>query len=256
MSVRVYVGGLPYLTTSDELRDAARQIRPEATAEIVVDKMTGRSRAFGFWTVADVSAAEELIEAYNGKDLGGRRLTVGHAKPFEPRHPLRAALLEPLAELSVESPIVRVSEQVCEDLIEFFARHPDEMRLMPPRRFEELIADLWQRFGYEVELTKQTRDGGTDVIAIKNSEVHTRFLIQCKRLAPGKKVSVQPVRELLGVKQDMGGSKAVLATTVYFTRDAQMFIDQHCWELEGRDYDGVVAWLRQATQPQSQTGLK
>jgi hypothetical protein len=67
-------------------------------------------------------------------------------------------------------------------------------------------------------------------------------------------MSVAPVRELWGVKQHIGSSKAVLATTVYFTPAAQMFIDQHCWELEGRDYDGVVAWLRQATQSQSPDG--
>lgn len=74
------------------------------------------------------------------------------------------------------------------ELIEFFARHPDEMRLMPHRRFEELIAEVFKRLGYEVELTKQTHDRGVDVIAIRHSEVPTRFLIQCKRLAPGKNV--------------------------------------------------------------------
>jgi HJR/Mrr/RecB family endonuclease len=255
VSVKVYVGGLPYSTTSDELQDAARQFAPEATAHVIIDRMTGRSRAWGLVTVADQQSAEHLIEAYDGKDFGGRGLTVKKARPLEPRHPVRAALLEPLAELPVGPAIVQLSEQVSADLIEFFARHPEEMKLMPHRRFEELIAEVWKRLGYEVELTQQTRDHGVDVIAIKHSEVYTRFLIQCKRLSPGKKVTVAPVRELWGVKQHFGGSKAVLATTVYFTRPAQMFIDQHCWELEGRDYDGIVAWLRQATQPQSQDGL-
>lgn len=106
MSVRVYVGGLPYSTTSDELQETARQIAPGATAELFIDRMTGRSRGFGIVTVAEVSAAEHLIEAYNGKDYGGRRLTVVHHRPLEPRFPVRAALLEPLAELPVESGIV------------------------------------------------------------------------------------------------------------------------------------------------------
>lgn len=254
MSVKVYVGGLPYSTTSDELQEAARQFATGATAELFIDRMTGRSRGFGIVTVADLSTAEHLIEAYNGKDYGGRRLTVNLARPLEPRHPVIAALLEPLAELQVGPGIVQLTEQVSVDLIEFFARHPEEVKLMPHRRFEELIAEVWKRLGYEVELTQQTRDHGVDVIAIKHTGVHTRFLIQCKRLAPEKKVSVAPVRELLAVKHDLGGSKAVLATTVYFTRDAQMFLDRHRWELEGKDYDGVVAWLRLATQPQSPDG--
>lgn len=246
--VKIYVGGLPYSTTSDELLEAARQVSEKATASVIVDRMTGRSRAFGFIEVPDLSTAERLIEMYNGKDFGGRRLTVNQARPLEPRSPARMALLEPLGELPVQQAIVRLSDQVSADLIDFFAKHPEEMKVMPHRRFEELIAEIWRRFGYEVELTKRTRDGGTDVVAIKNSEIQTRFLIQCKRLAPGSKVTVEPVRELLGVKQDIGGSKAVMATTVYFTRDAQMFIDRNRWELEGKDYDGVVGWLRLATQ--------
>jgi hypothetical protein len=48
---------------------------------------------------------------------------------------------------------------------------------------------------------------------------------------------------LLGVKHDFGGSKAIIATTVYFTSPAKELIDRHKWELEGRDYDGVVEWL-------------
>ncbi len=251
MSVNVYLGGLPYSTTSDELQDAARQFVPEATAQIFIDQMTGRSRGWGYVTVADVSAAEHLIEAYDGKDFGGRRLTVNQARPLEPLHPVVAALLEPLAELPVGPGIAQLTEQVSANLIEFFARHPEEMKLMPHRRFEELIAELWKRFGYEVELVQQTHDDGVDVVAIKHSEIQTRFLIQCKRLAPEKKVSVAPVRELLAVKHDLGGSKAVLATTVYFTRDALMFIERHRWDLEGKDYDGVVAWIRQATGLQS-----
>ena len=49
------------------------------------------------------------------------------------------------------------------DLIEHFALNPEEMREMPHRKFEELIAEIFSRFGYDVELTKQTRDGGTDI---------------------------------------------------------------------------------------------
>lgn len=86
---------------------------------------------------------------------------------------------------------------------------------------------------------KRTRDGGRDVIAIKHHEVAIRYLIECKRPDPGGYVGVRPVRELYGVKQDEAATKAVLATTAYFSPDALLFFDRHPWEMEPRDFGGV-----------------
>jgi HJR/Mrr/RecB family endonuclease len=126
--------------------------------------------------------------------------------------------------------------------------HPEEMKRMPHRKFEELVAAIWDRLGYKVELQQQTRDGGIDVIAVRRAEVNIRVLIQCKRPEPHKKVSVEAVRSLLGVKTDQGGSKAILVTTVTFTPDAQQLLDRHRWELEGRDYDGLLDWLHRTAR--------
>jgi restriction system protein len=122
-------------------------------------------------------------------------------------------------------------------------RDPKVMYEISPRNFEELIADLFANFGYEVELTKRTRDGGRDVIAIRQREVNTRYLIECKRWAQEHKVGVKPVRELLGVRADENASKAILATTAYFSADAKLLFERHPWELEGRDFDGLIDWL-------------
>ena len=73
---------------------------------------------------------------------------------------------------------------------------------MNRRGFEELVAELFGGFGYEVELTKQTRDGGRDIVAIKRGEVQVKYLIECKRPDPGGHVGVGPARELLGVLTD------------------------------------------------------
>lgn len=251
--VEVFVGGLPYSTTSEELCDAARRSVPDATARLVIDRETGRSKGFGFIAVPDVVSAQQLIDAYHNQDFGGRLLTVNVARPMSSRPSRYAAILEPIAELTTPDQVILIGQQVSASLIEFFAEHPEEMRLMPHRRFEELMAEVWQRFGYEVELTKRTRDGGIDIIAIRDAEISTRFLIECKRLAPHNKVSVEPVRALYGVKTHLGASKAILATTVYFTSEARQFIDRHPWELEGKDYDGVVSWLKQAARESKQT---
>ncbi len=60
--------------------------------------------------------------------------------------------------------------------IERLSQFPGDLRNLNRRRFEELVAELFVGFGYAVELTKRTRDGGKDIIAIKKQEVETRFL--------------------------------------------------------------------------------
>ena len=80
MARKLFVGGLPYRTTGDELRDAFAQAGEVATASIVTDRETGRSRGFGFVEMAD-EAADEAISMWNGKEFGGRMLTVSDARP-------------------------------------------------------------------------------------------------------------------------------------------------------------------------------
>jgi hypothetical protein len=117
-----------------------------------------------------------------------------------------------------------------------------------PRQFEEFVAELWQRFGYDVELTKRTRDGGYDIVAVGRSVASTRFLIECKRYDPNNKVGVSTVRQLYGVKTDQRATKGILATTSYLTADAEEFIDDHFWELEARDHQGIIDWVKVAAK--------
>lgn len=87
MAQKLYVGGLPYSTTEDELRDAFAQAGNVASATIIIDKMSGRSRGFGFVEMASDAEAQAAIELWNGKELNGRRLTVNEARPREERAP-------------------------------------------------------------------------------------------------------------------------------------------------------------------------
>ena len=129
----------------------------------------------------------------------------------------------------------------------------DEARIEPAtllalssRQFEELIADIWSRFGYKVELTARTRDGGRDVVAARKAEAEVRYLIECKRYDPRCKIGVRFVRALYGVRDDEKATKAFLATTSTFTRDALVFFERHRWELEPRDFEGIAQWILQA----------
>lgn len=149
-------------------------------------------------------------------------------------------------EKSVEGKsIIVVSELVGKELISHFHKYPKELKTIDRRRFEELVAEIFKGFGYAVELTKQTRDGGKDIIAIKSDLIKSKYLIECKRPDKGHKVTVHAVRELLGVKEDEKATKAILVTTAYFSPDAKLLLNKHPWELEGKEYTDLVNWIDQ-----------
>jgi len=86
---KLYVGGLSYSTTQQSLQDAFAQAGTVTSATVITDKMTGRSRGFGFVEMTNDEEAEKAIEMWNGKELDGRRLTVNEAKPMGDRPPRR-----------------------------------------------------------------------------------------------------------------------------------------------------------------------
>jgi cold-inducible RNA-binding protein len=89
MAKKLYVGGLSYSTTEDGLRDAFAQAGSVTSAAIIMDKMTGRSKGFGFVEYESDDDATKAIDMWNGKELDGRTLTVNEARPLEARPPRR-----------------------------------------------------------------------------------------------------------------------------------------------------------------------
>ena len=87
MATKLYVGNLPFQTTSDELKDHFAKAGSVESASVVEDRMTGRSRGFGFVEMATPEEAAAAIEQLNGKDFGGRNLTVNEARPRTDRGP-------------------------------------------------------------------------------------------------------------------------------------------------------------------------
>ena len=85
MAKKLYVGGLPYATTDTELKDAFGAAGAVASAVIIMDRMTGRSKGFGFVEMSSDEDAQKAVEMMNGKDFGGRTLTVNEARPMEER---------------------------------------------------------------------------------------------------------------------------------------------------------------------------
>ena len=84
MAKRLYVGNLAYSVTSEDLQEMFEQYGQVRSAQVLSDRETGRSRGFGFVEMDNDAEAEAAIEALDGNDHGGRRLTVNEAKPRTP----------------------------------------------------------------------------------------------------------------------------------------------------------------------------
>jgi RNA recognition motif-containing protein len=85
MAKKLYVGGLPYSTSNDELKAHFSAAGEVSSATIIMDKMTNRSKGFGFVEFENDADAEQAISMFDGKDFGGRKLTVNEARPMEER---------------------------------------------------------------------------------------------------------------------------------------------------------------------------
>jgi RNA recognition motif-containing protein len=83
MANKLYVGGISYSTTQQSLQDAFSKAGNVTSASIIMDKMTGRSKGFGFVEMATDEEAQAAINMFNGQDLDGRKLTVNEARPRE-----------------------------------------------------------------------------------------------------------------------------------------------------------------------------
>ncbi len=85
MTMKLYVGNLPFKTTSQDLEEMFAQAGTVESATLVTDRDTGRSRGFGFVEMASREEGEAAIRQFNGAEIGGRNLTVNEARPREER---------------------------------------------------------------------------------------------------------------------------------------------------------------------------
>ena len=85
MAKRLYVGGLPYSIDNDSLSGLFTEFGTVVSANVIMDRETGRSKGFGFVEMQSNESATSAIESMNGKDLGGRSITVNEARPMESR---------------------------------------------------------------------------------------------------------------------------------------------------------------------------
>ena len=85
MGKKIYVGNLPYTATDDTLRQLFAEVGTVDSAQVIMDRYSGRSKGFGFVEMGNDAEAADAISKLNGKDIEGRALTVNEARPMEKR---------------------------------------------------------------------------------------------------------------------------------------------------------------------------
>ena len=147
-----------------------------------------------------------------------------------------------------ERKIVRVPDKLKKDirvvtrsLVNQVASNPQILQEITPRQFEELVCELFEREGNRVQLTKQTRDGGKDLIILNNSSLGD-FVIyaECKKRAPKYPVNVGLVRELYGTVNADNATAGIMVTTSYFSRDARRYQEKIKSRMSLIDYSELM----------------
>jgi hypothetical protein len=144
-------------------------------------------------------------------------------------------------------PEVNVSEipvaELNETLIEVLAENPQKLADLPPRHFEQLVARLLAKKGYEVQLTPITQDGGYNIIARSRPDASSppeETFVQCKKYR--RPVGVSDITQLIGVLVLLGGERGALFTSSYFTKAAkQLALNQRIDLVDGQM---LSKWLR------------
>jgi restriction system protein len=144
--------------------------------------------------------------------------------------------------IEIAKPIIVSANEV---MIAELKKHPDDIFTLTSRQYEELIAELIRDMGYEVTLTKATRDGGKDILAsIKTEMGDFLCLVEAKHYREDRKVGVSLVRELYGTLCDYQANSAMLVTTSSYSPDAKALQEKHKYQLSLRDYTDVATWIQ------------
>lgn len=118
------------------------------------------------------------------------------------------------------------------------------LQYISSRQFEEVVAELFMKMGFNVKLTPQTRDGGKDIIVTTYVGFTPLVLyVECKHFSSHNKVSVELIRSLYGVTEKDKVNKSILITTSSFTDDAKAFAEEIKHRVDLVDGNDLISWL-------------
>lgn len=135
-----------------------------------------------------------------------------------------------------------------EQIILESAKDPSLILRMNSREFEQFLCKIFEAFGYDVELTAQTRDGGVDIICLQSkNQIPMKIAIEAKRYDPGNPISVGLVRQFVGANSQIRANKLVYVTTSRYTRDARGYAESplNVGLLELKELPDIVQWANE-----------
>lgn len=144
----------------------------------------------------------------------------------------------------VEKQIVIDVCSASDDLLRKVHANPKLLYELSSRGFEEFVAEVLDRLGYQVTLTPASKDGGKDIYAARKDHLGSfLYVVECKKYAPDNRVGVGLIRELNGVVQAERATAGILATTSFFTKGAKEFQAHLSNQIGLKDYLGIQEWL-------------
>lgn len=149
--------------------------------------------------------------------------------------------------LEKEAQIDLAASSVNAELIKYLAKHPEALYDIHPRKFEEIVAAIMEDMGYSVCVTPPTRDGGRDILAVLKLPIgETLTIVDCKRYSALHRIGPDVIQRLLWIADNNDkASRAMIATTSFFTSGARNIECEYKWRLTLSDFDQVSSWLTQ-----------
>jgi len=132
-----------------------------------------------------------------------------------------------------------------EQIIIESTKYPSIIYNLTPREFESFIGKIFQAFGFNVELTAQTRDGGTDLICLKKDlNIPFKMAIETKKYSPDKPIGVGLVRNFVGSNVITNANKLLFVTTSSYTKDARKYANSNMLTnlLELKEFPDIIKW--------------
>lgn len=145
-------------------------------------------------------------------------------------------------EIIVEETPTIIINPVNEKVLKYLTENPKAFYQLTSRQFEVVMAEIYNKLGYKVELTKATRDGGKDLI-IRKPEALGDFIyyVECKKYAPKNHVGIGIVKNLVATINTDKVNGGILATTSYFSKDTKKFIEEnkYGYQIKMHDFDTI-----------------
>lgn len=139
-----------------------------------------------------------------------------------------------------------VVTEVNDELLYELSQNPNLLYNLSPYDFERVIARMFEKKGFTIKITPQTRDGGKDIFIAKNDLCSFLFYVECKKYSPDQHVGIDVIQRLYGVISAEKATGGIIATTSYFTKPAKDYIQEHQLEhqLTLQDYNTISNILK------------